>query len=284
MMCLPWKPTKRPPSRGGAVLGLLLLLLLLPSSARTETAPFSFADGQIRCEVKSAEAPIPELLHTSLPTAMKVALQEVGCPKGAALLTIQIKGKPSVTERIQSFFQAEAFAIQEGDTLQLHLSDNPLKLTFRLAHEFSHWLIAQQYPARPPLWLDEGLANNVGAKAAAATARTLSQQVERPVPEDLEETGYSLAELTALEAYPTSEGRIAAFYWQAETLVRALRKRLGTEAFTTYLGLLSSPDAPDWQLPLRERWYFTDGDLEWLARQILSTDAALPPDSQSISP
>jgi hypothetical protein len=28
------------------------------------------------------------------------------------------------------------------------------------------------------------------------------------------------------------------------------------------------PNPPNWQVPLRERWYFSDWDFHWLAEQI----------------
>ena len=71
-----------------------------------------------------------------------------------------------------------------------------------------------------------------------------------------------------LAAYPQNAARSAAFYWQAEALVQAIRKRLGPAEFALYFGLLSGSQPPDWQAPLRERWYFSDWDFTWLAEQI----------------
>jgi len=246
----------------------ILLFLVLPLCARGTVSHFSYGDGRITCEICPEEEGMSDEAATVLPVAMKVAIQEVGLPDAPAHLTIQLEGPPSLSQRIWGLFHAETFAIQEGDTLRLRMTNVPLNLSFRMAHEFSHWLVSKRYPARPPLWLDEGLANEVGGKAAAIIARTNSQKLERPKPAQLSEKAYTLEALTQLRGYPRSEARIAAFYWQAEALVQAIRKRLGDTEFAVYLGLLASPAAPDWQAPLRERWYFSDGDFEWLARQI----------------
>jgi hypothetical protein len=236
------------------------------AAARQE---FTFDDGQITCTVSTPDTTeIPDRMLAAVPLAMKTAIQEIGRANGPAHLTILLQGSPTTFERLKGLFQPDIFAIQEGDEIRLRAPEDPLALSFRLAHETSHWLVARQYPARPPLWLDEGLAQVVGATAAAAAARTQSQQLLRPIPNELETSAYTLEELTALTTYPRRKQQIAAFYWQAEALTRALRKRLGKEAFADYLALLSNPTPPDWQAPLITRWYFNEGDIAWLARQI----------------
>jgi len=258
---------------------LLSCALLCPGGYRAIAASqdFSFDGGHITCTVSAPDSiAIPHRIQTAILLAMKTAIQEVGVPKAPAHLTLILQGSPTIFERVQGLFQPKVFAIQEGDELHLQVPEDPLALTFRLAHEASHWLVARQYPVRPPLWLDEGLANTVGATAASAAARTHSQQLLRPIPEDLGNTAYTLEELTALKTYPHREQRIAAFYWQAETLTLAIRKRLGKEAFTEYLALLSSLSPPDWQTPLRNRWYFNEGDIAWLARQITPSGSDTP--------
>jgi len=248
------------------------LLCLTACSTAAASHDFSFAEDRVTCTVTAPEAnEIPPDVLSSIPLAMKIAIQEVGQPATHAHLSIRLKGAPGFRERIRGLFHPEIFAIQEGDELRMHVPEDPLKLTFRIAHEASHWLVAQQFPSRPPLWLDEGLAQAVGATAASAAARTRSQQLERPQPVRLLDAAYTLEELTALTRYPDRKAQVAAFYWQAEALTQALRKKLGKEAFAEYLALLSSPEAPDWQVPLRTRWYFNDGDMDWLSRQIQPT-------------
>jgi len=250
---------------------LLSCALLCPGGHRAAAASqdFSFAGDLITCTVSApTSTEIPNRIQTAVPLAMKTAIQDVGLPEAPAHLTILLQPPPTALEKLQGLFRPNIFAIQEGDELRLRAPEDPLALTFRLAHETSHWLVARQYPARPPLWLDEGLANTVGATAAAAAARIHSQQLLRPIPEGLKEAAYSLEDLTDLTIYPRRTHKIAAFYWQAEALTRAIRKRLGKEAFAEYLALLCSPSPPDWQAPLKNRWYFNEGDIAWLARQI----------------
>ena len=210
----------------------------------------------------------PEIAAAILPIAMKTALERIGPPPEPARLNIRLLDPLPFYKRAKALFQAEAFATQTGDEIALHPGKDPLKLAFRLGHELAHWLVYKRHSARPPLWLDEGLAQMVASEAAEICARTRKQNLERPRPPKLEGHLFDLDELVGLRAYPSSAARSAAFYWQAQALVRALHGRLGTAEFAVYFGLLSAPDAPDWQTPLRERWYFSDWDLNWLAEQI----------------
>ena len=248
---------------------------LLPGGAQGAVVRQDFAEGRIVCEITSSRD-VPEIVSAVLPTAMKSALERIGPPAESAQLVIRLLDPPPFYKRAKALFQAEAFATQAGDEIALHPGKDPLKLAFRLGHELAHWLVYKRYPQRPPLWLDEGLAQMVAAEAAETTARTRKQDLERPLPAKLAGHLFTLDELVGLRAYPTSAARSAAFYWQAEALVRALHGRLGTAEFSAYLALLSAPDAPNWQVPLRERWYFSDWDVNWLAEQIRPRPATQP--------
>ena len=199
---------------------------------------------------------------------MNAALDQVGAPPQPARLTLHLQEAPSLAQRTQAWFFNEPFSAQQGDEIRIPATGDDLKVVFRLAHELSHWLVYKQYPSRPPLWLDEGLAQRVGALAADTCARTQTRKLERPVPDQLSRNLFTLEELLRLQAYPRDNARSAAFYWQAEALVNALCSRLGKEEFKVYLGLLASSNTLDWQAPLRERWYFSDWDINWIAQQI----------------
>ena len=254
--------------RKSAIVLSLACLPAVPSRAQGASTNLVFAEGRIVCEISSRREAIPELVLATLPLAMKTALETVGPPSGSVHLAIRLQEPPPFYKRLKAMFRAEAFAVQEGDDIRLHAGSDPLKLAFRLGHELSHWLVCKRHPARPPLWLDEGLAQMVGATAADASARVHKQVVERSQPSELEGNLFRLDELTDLQAYPKSEARSAAFYWQAEALVRAIQQRLGPADFAVFLGELCSPQPPAWQTPLRERWYFSDWDMNWLAEQI----------------
>ena len=261
-----------PVRRFGILFPALCGLCAFGLSASAAPAPpilRDFAHGRIACTIIPAQdEPVPEILDQTLPVAMRTALDILGPPPQPAALTIRIQAPPPFYKRAASLFHAEPLATQRDDEILLHPGRDPLKLAFRLGHELSHWLAYKQLPVRPPLWLDEGLANGVAAAAAEACARPLHQSVERPTPPRLDRHLFSLDELIALGNYPSKPAEVGAFYWQAEALVSALRHKLGAAEFRTYLALLSSPHPPAWDAPLRERWYFTDWDIDWLARQI----------------
>lgn len=229
----------------------------------------SFADGKIACVVMPQPGgAIPEILSPALTIAMKTALEHLEPPPEQTTLTIYLEPPPPFYKRMRALFRVEAYARQSGDNIHVQPGQDPLKLTFRLGHELSHWLTLKTLGQRPPLWLDEGLANWLGAEAAATRARTLRQELKRPIPAGMEKHLFTLDELTSLKGYPRKPLALGAFYWQAEALARAIHRRLGDKEFQTYLRLLSQPQAPDWREPLRERWYFSDGDFAWLAGQI----------------
>ena len=231
-----------------------------------------FADGLVACEIVPAPGrPLPDSVLSVLPLAMRAALAELGPPPSPATLSVRILPEPSFLSRAKTLFRSEPLATQQDDSVSLRPGSDPLKLAFRLGHEFSHWLAYRHFPVRPPLWLDEGLANFVGAAAADACARTLSQTVERPDPGNLSLNLFSLPQLVSLREYPRRPDQVGAFYWQAEKLVSSLRAKLGPAEFRTYLSILCSPSPPPWDAPLRSQWYFNDWDFEWLSRQIMPT-------------
>lgn len=248
--------------------GFLFLLLVPILCASGASNRLVFAEGRITCEILSQEGPVPEPVLSVLPLAMNAAAEHIGAPGDPARLTIRLLPPPPFRQRVWAWFRVEPSAIQQEDEILLQAGSDPLKLAFRIAHELSHWLVSKRHPVRPPLWLDEGLAQVVAAAAAETCARTLKQNLDRPRPPKLDQNLFSLDELTALQAYPTSEARSAAFYWQVENLVRSIRQRLGPAEFGIYLELLCSPPPPAWQDPLRSRWYFSDWDMGWLAEQI----------------
>ena len=256
-------------ARNQAALTAVLLCLLARSlSAQESSTNLPFADGRIACTILARSGTVPDLLLSCLPVAMNAALETVGAPTEPAHLTIQLQDPPSFYKRFRALFRTETFAIQRDNEIELQAGDDPLKLSFRLGHELTHWLTAKKYPVRPPLWLDEGLAQFVGASAAQTSARVHKQSLERPAPANLVDNLFRLEDLVTLQAYPAKSGLSAAFYWQTEALVRALRQRLGPAEFSNYLACLCTTNPPGWQVPLRERWYFTDWDMNWLANQI----------------
>ena len=236
---------------------------LRPCAARQAVHPAVFADGRITCVVLPAkpDGAFDSELIDMVSLAMATALRTLPAPPDPANLTI----RPPYPRRL--FFPAPA-AVQRDDEIALEPGSDRVKLALRLAHEMSHWLVAKAHPRRPPLWLDEGLAQRLGAEAAAAAGRTEKRGLARTPPDDWASHALSLDALTSLEDYGGSHDRSGAFYWQAERLVDELFARLGRDDFLDYLAALSTPPVPFWQTPLRERWWFNDADFEALERAI----------------
>lgn len=246
--------------------------------------PLVFADGRIRCIVETepkGREPDADFLRM-LSLSMKVALQILPPPQEPATLSIRLLAPPGLYQRTLALFKSPPAAMQYEDTIEVRPEGDIVKMAFRLGHEISHWLAARAAPVRPPLWLDEGLAQRMASRAAAAAARTERRALSRLTPEAIADHAMTLDELTSLDVYRDSPEVAAAFYWQAEELVGTLLDRLGKEDFLRYLATLSTPDAPNWQTPLREWWYFNDADFEALERRVMRPPA--PPAVPAAAP
>lgn len=237
-------------------------------SANAATTNLTHAGGRIVGTIIMEAGEIPPLFVTCWPVAAKAVESLVGVPEEPAELTIRLRPPPTAGQRLRAFWHGEVFAMQHGDTIEIHVETDSLKLSFRLAHEMCHWVVAKRHPGRLPLWLDEGLAQMAGDAAAQTAARMNKQSLQRPQPPKLSGNLLTLTELTALTTYPVGRHRVAAFYWQAEALARHLHQRLGPQEFAVYLSLLGAPTPPTWQAPLRERWYFSDDDIAWLDERL----------------
>lgn len=223
-------------------------------------AVLEFADGRVRCVVE------PGPLAGAAELAMKTALRTLPPPEAPSTLAVRLLPPPPFYKRW--FGAGSPHGMQREDEIALQPEADGVKLAFRLGHEMSHWLVAKSNPRRPPLWLDEGLAQRIGAQAAAAAGRTEKRGLARTPPDGWEACALTLDELTGLGDYGGSPAASGAFYWQAERLVDALCERLGRDDFLAYLSILSTPPVPGWQVPLRGRWWFNDSDFEALARAI----------------
>lgn len=233
--------------------------------AATNGTVLEFADGRVRCVVEASSPDMDNLVHAA-DLSMKAALRTLPPPEESATLEIRLLSPPPFYKR---WFGADTpHGMQRDDEIALLPEADGVKLAFRLAHEMSHWLVAKANPQRPPLWLDEGLAQRIGTQAAAAAGRTEKRGLARTPPDGWEVHALSLGELVGLDAYGDSPAAAGAFYWQAERLVDAIFERLGRDDFLAYLSILSTPPVPGWQEPLRERWWFNDADFEALARAI----------------
>ena len=242
---------------------IAVALFLCLATAGVERRAQDFADGRVRCVV---EADGGEALALATGFGMNAVLRTLPPPDGPATVTIRYIDPPPFYKRWLGAPAAHGW--QSGDEIAVRPDSDGVKLAFRLAHEMSHWLVAKTHPRRPPLWLDEGLAQRIGTQAAAAAGRTEKRGLARTPPDGWEAHAHSLDALTALDVPPDAPDAAGAFYWQAERLVDMLCDRLGRDDFLAYLAILSSPDAPPWQAPLRERWWFNDADFEALARAI----------------
>lgn len=256
---------------------LLIGLGTLGAAALAAPRQLSLAGGRIAAEVHLPAEENPERVTRLLTIAANAAVDHVGPLPEGARLTIHLEPPPSCWQRLKAgFWTPPAHGQQEQNEIRLTTDADPLKLGFRLGHELTHWIIEQKYSRRPPLWLEEGLAQVVGAATAESCGRVFQMNFSRPPPPDLAAHTFSLEELTRLSAYPRSPTRAAAFYWQAEALVRDLREQLGPQIFAEYLGMLSAPESPHWQPPLLEKWYFSGADFDRLRRRIQPPPPAPP--------
>lgn len=160
-----------------------------------------------------------------------------------------------------------------GDSIAVTASADPLKTAFRAGHECAHAVLAMRFGGGVlPLWLEEGLAQLAGWRAAEAFARTESLQ-SHPVPPP--EPWLDFDALVSLSDYPADPAAIASFYWQSALLVRSLHARLGPGVFGDFLSSVAT--GGDYAAYLREKCWFSDGDFERLRRAVRPDAPPLPP-------
>jgi hypothetical protein len=101
-----------------------------------------------------------------------------------------------------------------------------------LAHETTHAVVARLYPgARWPLWLNEGLAEYMGAASVAA----MKKQPIRRHEHTLDFAGMSLDTLQQMKVYPDDPVQVAELYETSEKLVRYLMTELPRDRFTKFI-------------------------------------------------
>lgn len=259
-----------------AVLAAALSAAVVPAPVRAADAPPGrFDEFSITFGLPSPPAPRP---YSFWPDFVLLSDRQVWTAAAGAATSIlpwPRRTPPGVLhvewlEAMRGSARDDVLGESRGSSVRLRRSDDdPLRDAFRAGHECAHFLLAARHGRSLPLWLDEGLAQLVGYRAAEAYARPLHMTVQRKPLDDWEEEAFPLDALTALTDYPATPKAVAAFYWQASRLVRALHARLGVAAFDAYMAALAAqPAGADWTKPLREQCYFIDADFEWLASQI----------------
>ena len=109
-----------------------------------------------------------------------------------------------------------------------------------LAHETTHAVIARLYPGRQwPLWLNEGLAEYMGAASVAARKNQPIKRHEHT----LTFAAMSLDDLQQMRRYPDDPVQVAELYETSEKLVRFLMTELPKERFTRFIDAVLGGDS-----------------------------------------
>ncbi len=134
----------------------------------------------------------------------------------------------------QTSIPSWAASFAHGDELYLNLR-NQEGMAFDsriLAHETTHAVVARLYPgARWPLWLNEGLAEYMGAASVAARKNQTIQRHEHT----LDFASMSLDQIQQLQEYPQDPVQVAELYETAEKLIRFIMTELPKERFTQFI-------------------------------------------------
>lgn len=248
-----------------AALGLLAL-----SCRKGEQAPsYAVTRGMLTCQVVPLSAE-PEFFHPALQIAMRSAMEHFPPPTRSATLTIE--QLPATTRGMAKWAFPHANATMQENHLAVRLTEDPIRLAYRLTHELTHWLVWNDFGNHPPLWLDEGFAAYVAAQSLGPSSRRFKMD---PVQLDILaniSNSYTLDTLTALQRYPRKPEEVAAFYWQSEQLVRELHRILGKDDFTAFMKAVGQKHPkskpPDWRSYLRRKYYFNASDFKRLEQVI----------------
>ena len=130
-----------------------------------------------------------------------------------------------------------AASFAHGDELFLSLRNTapgaPAFDSRILAHETTHAVVARLYPGtRWPLWLNEGLAEYMGAASVAARKNQPIQRHEHT----LNFAGMSLDQLQQMQVYPQDPVQVAQLYETSEKLIRFIMTELPRQRFTQFIG------------------------------------------------
>jgi hypothetical protein len=140
---------------------------------------------------------------------------------------------------------AASFAHGDNLFLSLRNGDDPGESfdSRTLAHETTHAVVARLYPhTQWPLWLNEGLAEYMGAASVAARKNQPIRRHEHT----LDFAGMSLDELQQIKVYPQDPVQVAQLYETAEKLVRFVKTELPPERFTQFINaVLEGRDLKD---------------------------------------
>lgn len=129
-------------------------------------------------------------------------------------------------------FPTWAAAFVRGDTMFLFDLDNSEANAAVLAHEMSHLVLNRFFVHRPPLWLNEGLAEwygNMGHEAFKG------QKVDPERGMGKLDQPFPLTDLVSLPQYPTEPEAIARYYATSKQVVGMLMLRKDQPSFLRFL-------------------------------------------------
>jgi hypothetical protein len=137
-----------------------------------------------------------------------------------------------------------AASFAHGDELFLSLRNTqpgePAFDSHILAHETTHAVVARLYPGtRWPLWLNEGLAEYMGAASVAARKNQPIRRHEHT----LTFAGMSLDELQQMQVYPQDPVQVAQLYETSEKLIRFIMTELPKDRFTQFINAVLAGDS-----------------------------------------
>jgi hypothetical protein len=125
-----------------------------------------------------------------------------------------------------------AFSYVSGPMMFLQEADDTESSAGVLAHELSHLILNRFFSGRPPLWLNEGLAEWYGEFAYAAfkgvkkSQRAQFKSIKDPVP---------LETLLVAPSYPEDPAQVSRFYATSKFAVAHLRLSWPPAVFVAYL-------------------------------------------------
>ncbi|MGA0332500.1 MAG: SHD1 domain-containing protein [Kiritimatiellia bacterium] len=123
-------------------------------------------------------------------------------------------------------------AYVQGMVMYLQDTGNSTQNANILAHEMSHLVLNRFFRMRPPVWLNEGLAEwygNVGHSAFKGKKLDVEKGLGKL------RDPYPVEELTAMTTYPADPADISRFYNTSQQLVGMLMLRKDPAAFVEFL-------------------------------------------------
>lgn len=206
-----------------------------------------------RCVVYAADTRIGAIMREEADYAVLEIARRLGVTAPTAtvhILLIPGAGPWKALARAQGF-RPDSLALNAGHEILLRDDPEQAARPDRLAHELVHVVLRSAYGPDVPLWLDEGLAGQIGFAVGRAYRAARGTRMSGAWPGVSAAGTESLDAMTARTRLPEDPNLTMVFYRASEELVAWIEERLGPARMRAFVAAAAT-GAP-WRAALEEQ-------------------------------